>query len=247
MPASPSHVTDRLMLMASWHDFEAEAPSLAAFGEERLTAAAAYLATLRLNGTPRVHSVAPIVGGGRLFVFIEPTSPKARDLCERDWYALHNGVPDTFGTGGEFFVSGRASLLDDPQLRTVASEAATYRPEDRYVLFELGIKEARCNGYGDLPLRDPGCWTESVEDVRTLEPSRIDHPWSPTSPGAGGIWTVANRTSGERLPEPAVSGGRARVVDYAGDVRTTMSTGWSRPRIATRSGWPPGCSASISG
>jgi hypothetical protein len=86
--------------MASWSDFDAGAPALAAFGAERLTEAAAYLATLRLNGTPGVHPVAPIVGGGRLFVFMEPTSPKARDLRERDWYALHNGVPDTVGTGG---------------------------------------------------------------------------------------------------------------------------------------------------
>ena len=144
--------------MASWSDFEAQAPALAAFGTERLTDAAAYLATLRRNRIPRVHPVAPIVGGGRLFVFMEPTSPKAHDLGEREWYALHNGVPDTFGTGGEFFVSGQARLLDDPQLRTIASEAAMYEPEDRYVLFELLIKEARCNGYGDVTLPDPGRW-----------------------------------------------------------------------------------------
>jgi len=147
--------------MASWGDFEAQAPALAAFGADRLTVAAAYLATLRLNGTPRVHPVAPIVGGGRLFVFMEKTSPKARDLRERDWYALHNGVPDTYGSGGGGLVSGQASLLDDISLRTVASEAATYRPEDRYVLFELGINEARCNGYGDITLPDPGRWTAS--------------------------------------------------------------------------------------
>jgi hypothetical protein len=147
--------------MASWGDFEAQAPALAAFGAERLTAAAAYLATLRRNRTPRVHPVAPIVGGGRLFVFMEPTSPKAHDLREREWYALHNGVPDTFGTGGEFFVSGQASELDDLQLRTIATEAAAYQPEDRYILFELLVNEARCNGYGDVTLPDPGRWAAS--------------------------------------------------------------------------------------
>lgn len=145
--------------MASWGDFEARAPALAAFGARRLTAAAAYLATLRPDRTPRVHPVSPIVGGGRLFVFMEPTSPKARDLRQRERYALHNGVPDTFGTGGEFFVAGSAHELEDAQLRRVASEAAPYRPEDRYVLFELLIAEARCNGYGDVPLPVPGRWT----------------------------------------------------------------------------------------
>jgi hypothetical protein len=145
--------------MSSWGDFETQSPALAAFGSERLTATAAYLATLRSNGTPRVHPVAPIIGGGRLFVFMEPTSPKANDLLEREWYALHNGVPDTFGTGGEFYVSGRASLIDDPALRSDASDAATYHPEDRYVLFALGIEEARSNGYGDVTLPDPARWT----------------------------------------------------------------------------------------
>ena len=145
--------------MASWGDFEAQAPALAAFGAERLTAAAAYLATLRRARTPRVHPVSPIVGGGRLFVFMEPTSPKAHDLRERARYALHNGVPDTFGTGGEFFVAGRATLLDDPEQRTLASDAAPYLPEDRYLLFELLVDEARCNGYGDVLLPDPGRWS----------------------------------------------------------------------------------------
>jgi Pyridoxamine 5'-phosphate oxidase len=147
--------------MASWGDFESQAPALAAFGLSRLTAAAAYLATLRSDRTPRVHPVSPIVGDGHLFVFMEPTSPKARDLRERGWYALHNGVPDTVGTGGEFFVAGRAEQLDDPALRPIATAAAPYQPEDRYLLFELLIAEARCNGYGDVALPEPERWTAS--------------------------------------------------------------------------------------
>jgi hypothetical protein len=92
---------------------------------------------------------------------MEPTSPKGRDLRDRGWYALHNGVQDTFGSGGEFSVSGRATLIDDPELRALATGAAMYQPVDRYILFELGIKEARCNGYGDVPLPDPGRWVHS--------------------------------------------------------------------------------------
>jgi hypothetical protein len=105
-----------------------------------------------------VHPVTPVVGGEHLFVFMEPTSPKGHDLRGRGWYALHNGVPDTFGTGGEFFISGHATLIDDPELRALASGSAVYQPDDRYILFELGINEARCNGYGDEPLPDPRRW-----------------------------------------------------------------------------------------
>jgi hypothetical protein len=142
----------------SWGDLESGAADLAAFGIGRLTGAPAYLATLRATGQPRVHPVAPVVAGGRLFVFMEPTSPKVRDLRERRWYALHNGVPDISGTGGEFFVSGHAIMLDDPDLRTIARAAATFPIEDRWVLVELEIDEARCNGYGDVELPDPGRW-----------------------------------------------------------------------------------------
>ncbi|MGH2405330.1 MAG: pyridoxamine 5'-phosphate oxidase family protein, partial [bacterium] len=50
----------------------------------------AYLATLRGDGAPRVHPVTPIVGEGRLFLFMEPTSPKGHDLRRDGRYALHS-------------------------------------------------------------------------------------------------------------------------------------------------------------
>jgi len=108
-----------------------------------------------------VHPVSPIVGAGRLFVFMEPTSPKGHDLRTRREYALHNGVPDTVGTGGEFFICGQASLVADADLRAVACEAAGYEPPDRYLLFELQIAQAGCVGYGDIPLPEPRRWTVS--------------------------------------------------------------------------------------
>jgi hypothetical protein len=145
--------------VATWAEFEARAADLAAFGRERLSVAPAYLGTIRDSGVPRVHPVSPIFGAGRLFVFMEPTSPKGHDLRARGWYALHNGVPDTVGTGGEFTLSGRGMPVEDPELRTAACEAAAYQPEDRYVLFELGVEEARCNGYGDVALPEPKRWT----------------------------------------------------------------------------------------
>jgi hypothetical protein len=144
--------------VVSWEEFRRVEPELAAFGESRLGVGPAYLATLRKSGAPRVHPVTAIIGGGRLFVFMEPTSPKGRDLRERGWYALHNGVPDINGTGGEFSVSGSAAYVDDAASRLVATSAARYEPADRYVLFELGIAEARCNGYGDVALPSRRHW-----------------------------------------------------------------------------------------
>ena len=144
--------------MATWGEFEEAAPALAAFGTELLTKGPAYLATVRDDGVPRVHPVTPIIGAGRLFLFMEPTSPKGRDLDAGATYAMHNGVPDTSGTGGEFWLSGRARRVDDAATRTVAVSASSYSPADRYVLFELDVAEARCNGYGDVSLPEPRRW-----------------------------------------------------------------------------------------
>jgi hypothetical protein len=69
--------------MITWGQFEAAHPALAAFGAERLGRPPAYLGTVRSDGGPRVHPVTPVVGSGHLFVFMEPASPKGRDLRER--------------------------------------------------------------------------------------------------------------------------------------------------------------------
>ena len=148
--------------MATWGDFEAAHPTLAAFGADRLNHRPAYLATVRSDGRPRVHPVTPIIGGGHLFLFMEPTSPKGRDMRERGWYALHNGVPDTAGTGGEFYLSGIATFVGDDLLRNIAIQSASYSPIDRYILFELFVNEARCNGYGDVTLPSPPRWRAST-------------------------------------------------------------------------------------
>jgi hypothetical protein len=141
-----------------WGEFAARAPELAAFGALRLGAVPAYLATVGDSGVPRVHPVTPIIGEGRLFVFMEPTSPKGHDIVRRGVYALHCLVPDAKGTGGEFYVRGRGERIDGEQIRAVAAQAASYTPHERYVLFELRIADARCNGYGDVPLPEPPSW-----------------------------------------------------------------------------------------
>jgi hypothetical protein len=134
---------------------------LAEFGAARLRAAPAYLATVRRSGAPRVHPVTPIVTSDGLFLFMEPTSPKGRNLRERASYALHSGVPDSQGSGGEFFVAGTAFAVDDADTPARVAQSAAYDPADRYVLFELVLTEARCNGYGDVPLPASPRWSTS--------------------------------------------------------------------------------------
>lgn len=134
--------------MTSWKVFVQQAPELAAFGEARFRKGVAYLGTLRADGSPRVHPVTPIIGE-QLFLFMEPTSPKGKDLQRDSRYSLHCAVEDSSGSGGEFYVSGRATLTDDPLIREQAMRASSYVPQDRYVLFVLTIESVFMNSYVD--------------------------------------------------------------------------------------------------
>lgn len=131
----------------SWRALEEKNPELAAFGVSRLHGQVAYLATLRKDGSPRVHPMTPIIGQGHLFVFMEPTSPKGHDLRRDGRYAIHCAVSDTSGASGEFTVSGRAQFIDNPELRALAVGLAPYSPADRYVLFEFSIESAASTVY----------------------------------------------------------------------------------------------------
>ena len=129
-------------------EFAQSAPALAAFGQARLQAGVAYLGTLRPDGSPRVHPVTPIIGE-HLFLFMEPNSPKGKDLQRDARYALHCAVEDASGGGGEFYVRGRATLTSNPALRELAVRASSYVPEPHYILFVLTIEFALWNRYID--------------------------------------------------------------------------------------------------
>lgn len=99
--------------MATWSEFESDAPDLAAAGKTMLYqfgVGLAFLATLRKDGAPRLHPVCPTVVDGRLYVLVGP-SPKFADLKRDGRYALH-----TFpcvDVDDEFLVMGRAKFIDD--------------------------------------------------------------------------------------------------------------------------------------
>jgi hypothetical protein len=98
------------------------------------------------------------IGLGRLFVYMEPASPKAHDLQRDVRYALHCSVENTDGGEGEFSIHGRASLVRDPALRTALFESARAdgsNPRDFYLIFELGIESVTSTVYdGDRLIRN---------------------------------------------------------------------------------------------
>lgn len=134
--------------MTSWTEFAQHAPEFAAFGEARFRSGVAYLGTLRADGSPRVHPVTPIIGE-QLFLFMEPTSPKGKNLQLDPRYTLHCSVADSSGGSGEFYVRGRGTLSNDAAIREQAVKASSYVPQDYYIVFVFTIEFAFMNSYTD--------------------------------------------------------------------------------------------------
>jgi hypothetical protein len=144
--------------MLSWSEFAEAAPKLASFGKHRLEGRIAYFATIRSNGSPRLHPVTPFIAYQNLIVYMEPTSPKVHDLRRDARYTMHCGVEDASGGQGEFLISGKAVEVNNEKIRKEVFDQASsigYNPQERYIVFELRIEEAMATVYeGDEVKRD---------------------------------------------------------------------------------------------
>ena len=124
----------------SWKAFEVDSPELARLGYEKLNGRITYLATLKKDGSPRLHPVTPFIGNGMLFIFTEPSSPKIQDLSRDGRYAMHCTVGGE-GPLIEILVSGEAAVISNPTVREQAESIATSPVViDNYVLFEFQVK-----------------------------------------------------------------------------------------------------------
>jgi len=140
--------------MVTWGDFEASAPDQAAAGRRLIYQygpGTGYLATVRPDGGPRLHPVCPVVTGGGLWLFVVP-SPKGADLERDGRYALHALLPEEVEE--EFYVTGRARRVNDPDLRRQVAAAYHAPVPDDHTLFALDVERVLHAAYrfrGDWP------------------------------------------------------------------------------------------------
>ncbi len=130
--------------MVTWKEFAAAAPELAQAGRSLLNqfrVGLAFLATVRKDGAPRLHPVCPVLSGDRLFVLITPTSPKRHDLLRDGRYALQT-FPQPKPGSDEFYIAGKALLVDDPATRAAVLRDAKHMADESETLFELTIDRA---------------------------------------------------------------------------------------------------------
>jgi hypothetical protein len=141
--------------MASWSEFAAAAPKLAAGIRALLQQygpGMAYLATLRPDGGPRIHPISPVLTPSGLYCFIV-NSPKRRDLERDGRYALHSYPPEE--SDDEAYLAGHASPVTDPTVIATLADALNASPAVDWRLFELTIDSAMLRHHGPggaLPL-----------------------------------------------------------------------------------------------
>ena len=99
-----------------------------------------FLSTVAVNGTPRIHPLNVSVRDGRLLVFVQGQSAKARDLEVNPHYALH--AHQDPAAPHEFMVRGQARLVTDAATRQAAADDWFFTVSDEYPLYELLIEHA---------------------------------------------------------------------------------------------------------
>ncbi|HLI00395.1 MAG TPA: hypothetical protein VKV06_06380 [Acidimicrobiales bacterium] len=92
-----------------WDQLVEQQPRLAEVGEARLvTPGVVLVGTIRVDGTPRISPVEPLVWEGDLWLSMLLGSHKATDLQRDPRLLVHSIVTSREGTAGEFKLRGRA-------------------------------------------------------------------------------------------------------------------------------------------
>ena len=125
--------------MASWDEFSADAPALAAAVRARFEATKHHvLATLRADGSPRVSGTEVQFHGPDLTMGMMPGSAKGRDLQHDPRLALHSNPGDSTMAGGDAKLAGLAvEVTDDAELRAFAGDVQT--PPGPFHLFRIDL------------------------------------------------------------------------------------------------------------
>ena len=144
------------MSPASWAEFEAAQPEMAAAGRRLLYQfgpGLGFLATVRADGGPRVHPVCPHIGEGELWVFVGAGSPKFADLARDGRFALHSfPCPDV---DDEFYVTGVATQYADSRREARVRASLPFNSSGDDPPFVLSLERALLSTYGPRPTFPP--------------------------------------------------------------------------------------------
>lgn len=131
--------------MATWAEFAAEQPDLAAFVQSRFAVDRhALIATLRKDGSPRISGVEPDFTRGEVWLGMMLDSLKSKDLRRDPRFALHCTTTTASMTeGGDAKISGTAEFwTDKDEYLKELYERTGWMPEGGELdLFRLNVTE----------------------------------------------------------------------------------------------------------
>jgi Pyridoxamine 5'-phosphate oxidase len=123
-----------VLTMATWAEFEADAPALAVAVRERFDAHKhKTIATLRRDGSPRISGIECEIEDGELRFGSMLSGVKALDLLRDPRLALHSGSDEPPTWNGDAKIAGRAIAI----------------PRDGMHLFRCAIHEVVLVGLND--------------------------------------------------------------------------------------------------
>src|SRR4051812_18823982 len=134
--------------MASWSDFAAAEPQLAAAVRALLQQygpGLGYLPTVPPDGGPRLHPISPVFTDEGLYCFVV-NSPKRRDLERDGRYALHAYPPED--SDDEAYLTGVAYPVTDPVVIGRLAGALRASPRVDWRLFEFTVEVAMVRRHG---------------------------------------------------------------------------------------------------
>jgi hypothetical protein len=138
--------------MATWEEFSASAPELAASVRTAFDAHKHKLmATLRKDGSPRISGIEATFADGQLWLGMMPGSRKALDLRRDPRLALHSASvdppeDDPGAWAGDAKLAGRAVEVDDP---AVLEKLGASDQAGSAHLFRVDLTEAVFTRVGD--------------------------------------------------------------------------------------------------
>jgi hypothetical protein len=127
------------LAMVTWQQLEEQAPELASAGRRLWQQhGLMYLATIRTDGSPRLHPVAPILATGQIFVAVAQESPKWRDL-RRDPRCVLHALP---GPRDEEFAL-RCLAREQPEALAAVRAAAAHviHDDDHVIGFDIEVAD----------------------------------------------------------------------------------------------------------
>ena len=133
--------------MATWRQFEEQAPELAAMVRERFEAHKHLtMATLRADGSPRISGTEVPITGGELYLGGMTGNRRFADLRRDPRVAIHSGSDDPDHWSGDAKVAGRAvelvEVADRDRFRDAVRSGGGEAPDDDFELFRLDLTEA---------------------------------------------------------------------------------------------------------